>query len=187
MSNFYTEYAEFTTTTARYPVALEKPYLALGLVDETADELMSAFYNLDAPNMFLELGDGQWYACRLCGAFGFDFAEIVAAAKTARGEHRTLDLKSSIIELSRYAAKVAGRVKKHARDGDQWGEVQLADFRTILRFYLTRYVVLSFLVIDNIWKLDNHTGNYDDCLSANAKKLGHRLARGVIQGEGDFR
>lgn len=185
--SFYTEYSAFTASTARYPVTQEKPYLALGLADETADELLSAFQRCSTVDMFLELGDAQWYACRLCFAFGFDFAQVVADAKVARGEMPLLDLSEAILSLILTAGKVAGRVKKHARDAHTWDNIQEGDFEHVLYGHLVRFVAVSLLVIDGLWKRDPAIGNYDACLRANVSKLGGRLTRDTIHGDGDYR
>lgn len=184
----YDDYAAFTATTARYPAAIEKPYLALALADETADELLAAIMNNRMDDAFLELGDGQWYACRLCAAFGLSFAEIVHEAKLRRGHMGSLPcLDDTVLLAICYAGKVAGRVKKHARDGDTWDRGKTEQFLAALRGYLADYVWASMVLIDNLWKINPATGNYDACLQQNAAKLGGRLERGTLRGEGDYR
>lgn len=186
--SLYAEYSSFTAKTARYPHILEKPYLALGLCDEAADELLEAYFRNSNADMFLELGDGQWYACRLANAFDFEFAEIVNEAKSLYGTlPRSTSLIDAILRVTMYAGKVAGRVKKHARDSDTWGHEQHAALREKLRLYLVMYVAWSFAVLDGLWRRDPKIGNYDACLTANAAKLGGRLERGTLQGEGDYR
>lgn len=189
MSTLYFDYSSFTAKTARYPVILEKPYLALGLCDETSDELLTAYFVNSTRDMFLELGDGQWYACRLANAFDFEFSEIVVDAKRKYGElpHTAGNLIDAILRASMYAGKVAGRVKKHARDIDTWTQEQHLAVLAQIREYLVLYVAWSFAVIDGLWRRDPTLGNYDDCLIANVAKLGGRLERGTLRGEGDYR
>lgn len=183
----YTHYADFTATTARYPIDREKLYLALGLCDETADELLCAYQRGNATDMFLELGDSQWYACRLCYAFGLDFSKVVSDAKMAWGVLTPVELPAAVTELIKTAGKIAGRVKKHARDSDTWNDHTSVAFLETLRSYLVHHVAISFLVIDGLWKLDREIGNYDACLRANMAKLGGRVERGTLRGEGDYR
>lgn len=192
MNSLYSDYSEFTATTARYPWILEKPYLALGLCDETCDEFNRAMALGDAPAMFLELGDAQWYVCRLSSAFGFEFADIVASAKIVYGEktgavNRVLDELVVFDELVKTAGAIAGRVKKYERDRDTWNGHTLSDFNENLRVLLIRFVSLSMKMVDIIWKLDRTLGNYDSLLAQNMAKLSGRLERGTLRGEGDVR
>lgn len=187
----YADYSAFTATTARYPAILEKPYLALGLCDEICDEFNRAMEKGHAIDMFLELGDGQWYACRLSNAFGFEFDAIVASAKivydemTVSGNVGTVD--NPLYELVKTAGAIAGRVKKYERDRDTWNEHTFADFNEVLRVLLVRFVALSMKAVDVIWRMDHRVGNYDNLLAENVKKLGGRLERGTLRGEGDHR
>lgn len=186
-TNLYTGYLAFTDTVARYPTAFEKPYLALGLVDETCDELVTAINRSHMPDVFLELGDSQWYAARLCRVFGFDYAELIASAKTAYEGVGGYSLSTIGEALSITAGKIAGRVKKFLRDGERWDEATTANFRNVLRDYLVQFFVRSFVMLDLLWVVDSKLGNYDACLHANVAKLGGRLERGTIHGDGDHR
>ena len=185
MNSIYSDYSEFTATTARYPLTLEKPYLALGLCDEICDEFKRAVARGNAADMFLELGDGQWYVCRLANAFDFEFDAIVTQAKIVYGEARfegdTLD------EMVTACGAIAGRVKKYERDRDTWNEHTMFDFKEMLRVLLVRFVALSMKQIDAIWKLDRSLGNYDALLMRNQEKLSGRLQRDTLRGEGDVR
>jgi hypothetical protein len=183
--SFYAEYSAFTATTARYPRILEKSYLALGLCDEICDEFNRAMERAHATDMFLELGDGQWYACRLANAFDFEFAGVVASAKSVYGELGAVD--NPMYELVKTTGAIAGRVKKHERDSDTWNEHALLDFYETLYVLLVRFVALSMKTIDVIWRMDGSLGNYDACLRANMSKLSGRVERGTLRGEGDFR
>ena len=183
----YDDYSAFTDTVARYPVAVEKPYLALGLVDEAADELQRAFDSMDTTDMFLELGDAQWYACRLAKAYGFNFGDIVRDAKLSYCPSLPASLARSIRELGITSAGIAGRVKKDLRDSHTWSDEQKTQFTANLRGRLVTFVVQSFRVLDCIWTGNVAVGNYDDCLRSNVGKLGGRLARGTLHGDGDQR
>lgn len=185
--SLYDTYATFTDSTARYPVTLEKPYLALGLCDETADELRSAYRRGDLSDMFLELGDGQWYACRLAKAYGLSFDEIVNMAKGMRGSEVPRNLTDAITDLAVVAGKIAGRVKKEARDGMTWNARSRGEHRENIKSLLALYVVTSFVVLDNMWRLSRKTGNYDQLLERNRDKLASRLERDTLRGDGDHR
>lgn len=188
--DFYAEYSQFTATTARYPHILEKPYLALGLCDEICDEFNRAMERGHAVDMFLELGDGQWYACRLSNAFGFEFAHIVASAKIVYGEMTSAGVgtvDNPLYEMVKTAGAIAGRIKKFERDRETWNAHTMLDFNETIRVLLTRFVALSMKTVDVIWRIDSTLGNYDDCLRANVSKLGGRLQRGTLRGEGDHR
>lgn len=186
-TNLYTGYLAFTDTVARYPTAFEKPYLALGLCDETCDELVTAVNRGNFTDVFLELGDSQWYAARLCKVFGFDYAELIGTAKTVYKGVSGHVLSSITEALSITAGMIAGRVKKYLRDGERWNEEATTNFRNVLRDYLVRFFCLSFVMIDLLWVVDSKLGNYDACLHANVAKLGGRLERGTIHGDGDHR
>jgi hypothetical protein len=190
-TSFYADYSAFTATTARYPAILERPYLALGLCDEICDEFNRAMERGEANNMFLELGDGQWYACRLSNAFGFEFSEIVEHAKIVYGEMLQSGsvgtVQNPLYEIVKQCGAVAGRVKKYERDRETWNEHTLADFHEVLRVMLVRFVALSMMCIDVIWRIDQSVGNYDDCLRRNMDKLSGRLNRDTLRGEGDHR
>lgn len=183
----YDDYSAFTDTVARYPVAVEKPYLALGLVDEAADELQRAFDSMDATDMFLELGDAQWYACRIAKVYGFTFGDIVREAKIGYCPSVPTTLALSIRATGITAAGIAGRVKKDLRDSHTWSHEQQAKFLADLRARLITFVIQSFHVIDCIWTGNVLIGNYDACLRRNVEKLGGRLARGTLHGDGDQR
>lgn len=193
MSISYRSYSQFTASTARYPLNKEACYLALGLCDETCDELFSAYLRPRndrswATDLFLELGDAQWYLCRLCHAFEFDFSVVVSDAKVLYGRTPANDpLRERIANLGQMAGKIAGRVKKYERDGSGWNFHTMTDFREVLRGYLVQYVTRSFIVLDGIWRLDSTIGNYDACLQANMDKLSGRLDRGTLHGDGDHR
>lgn len=189
-TSLYADYSAFTAKTARYPHILEKPYLALGLCDEICDEFNRAMERGHATDMFLELGDGQWYACRLANAFDFEFAGIVASAKIVYGEMTTQGIgtvDNPLYEMVKTAGAIAGRIKKFERDRDTWNEHTMSDFHETIRVLLVRFVALSMKTVDVIWRIDSTLGNYDDCLLANTAKLGARLERGTLRGEGDHR
>lgn len=180
--NLYTDYLAFTDQVARYPVEMEKPYLALGICDETCDELQRAATPFD---IVLELGDGNWYAARLAQAFDMPYADIVAAAKVLyRHDGRSLDALRA--DLSKIAGKIAGRVKKFIRDSATWDETTLLQFHLTLRDYITSYVLTSMYAADRLWVPAAIKG-FDDILRENVKKLGGRWTRGTLQGEGDHR
>ena len=187
LTNLSNEYEAFTDTVARYPTAFELPYVALGLVDEAADELQRAFESMNNEALFLELGDAQWYLCRLCKVYGFTFDEIVREAKIAYcpSQNRTLALEVRDVGIT--AAGIAGRVKKDLRDRHTWNEEQSVAFRKNMRERLVAFVVQSYHVLDSIWHGNVLIGNYDSCLRKNVAKLGGRLARGTLHGDGDNR
>lgn len=187
VDQFYADYLVFTDTVARYPKEIEKLYLALGLCDETCDEFTRSLEHGHAFDMFLELGDAQWYAARLCQAFGYSFPALIQAAKMKRGTVGEGTLASVVTDLSMTAGAIAGRVKKEARDGHMWNAETRANFETVLRGMFVDFFVFSFVVIDRLWSRNAKIGNYDACLSENIKKLGGRLERGTLQGDGDHR
>lgn len=183
----YDDYSAFTDTTARYPVEVEKPYLALGLVDEAADEMQRAFDSLDNANLFLELGDAQWYACRLAKAYGIKFGDIVRDAKIGYAPTLVASLGKSVRACGVTAAGIAGRVKKDLRDSHTWDDEKRAQFLDNLRGRLVLFVIQCFRVLDCLWVDSAMAGNYDQCLLKNVEKLGGRLARGTLHGDGDAR
>jgi hypothetical protein len=187
LTQLYNEYSDFTDTVARYPTQYELPYVALGLVDEAADELQRAFDAMDNEALFLELGDAQWYACRLCKVYGFKFNDIVCEAKVAYcpSQNRSLGIEVRAVGIT--AAGIAGRVKKDLRDSHAWAIEQRLAFNKNMRERLVTFVVQSYHVLDSIWHGNVLIGNYDSCLRKNVEKLGGRLARGTLHGDGDER
>lgn len=181
--NFYGDYLVFTDSVAKYPPDIEKAYLALGLCDETCDELQRA----DAANVHKELGDGNWYAARLAKSFDFDYVELIAEAKR-RYRGNTYDMPALLVTISRTAAGIAGRIKKFLRDSHEWNDEKMGLFRVDLRERLISYYLLSMLMCDALWHSGARTVySFDDMLRSNALKLGARLANGTIHGDGDDR
>jgi len=188
--SFYADYSTFCASTAKYPLEVENPYLALGLCSEAAE--LSLAYRTDLRSnykeFFKELGDCQWYLCRMANAYGFEFGQLVQDAKVdyAPAMHETLP--STVDALIRESGLIAGRIKKQLRDGHLWNGEQREDFSHLLRGHMIRVLVHTLVIIDRLWRVtDGRCGNYDALLQANIDKLQGRVERGTIQGDGDNR
>lgn len=171
-------YAAFTERTAIYPKEVEVEYLALGLCSEVA-ELTELFNNgnpILQSDVIKELGDSQWYACRLANAYSIPFVAVYADAveiKTASGP-----VFDRLVILS---GLIAGDIKKQIRDGKDWTGEEREECRQKVRLKLVKFVRAS-IEASTLLSLD-----YEELLQTNVDKLRSRQERGVLGGSGDNR
>lgn len=189
--SFYSAYSSFCASTAKYPLEVENPYLALGLCSEAAElqgALVALYGGLGYNEFFKELGDCQWYLCRMANAYGFEYGQLVSDAKMDYGRVMHEPFPKAIEELTRQSGLIAGRIKKQLRDGHLWNGEQREEFRYLLRGHMLQVLVQTFVTLDRLWRVSGgKSGNFDALLQANIDKLRGREERGTLQGDGDSR
>ena len=171
-------YAAFTERTAIYPKEVEVEYLALGLCSEVAEltELFNQGSEISQSGIIKELGDSQWYACRLAGAYNLSFTNIYLDAVAI--EERTGAIFDNLVILS---GLIAGDIKKQIRDGKNWTGEEREECRQKVRDKLTKFVRAS-IDASTLLRID-----YYELLQTNVDKLRSRQERGVLGGSGDNR
>jgi NTP pyrophosphatase (non-canonical NTP hydrolase) len=173
--NLFDQFAEWTDTTAQYPVTApqgycsEPSYLALGIADE-AGELADS---MPGEERLKEAGDVLWYCSRYATkVLGIPFSVIVEEAKEK-------------VEPSRNAIKHAGIIcgveKKRIRDGHAWDDDKRNEKHLNARSALIR--VVSWVM----WELASCDYYIEQAINANMAKLTGRLEAGTIHGDGDNR
>ena len=174
--NLYDQYADWTDTTAKYPVTApagycsEPSYLALGIADESG-ELSIAMPGTDR---LKEGGDVLWYAARYAKCvLGVPFSEVVEAACNI--------LPHQCKYITTHLGIICGVEKKRIRDGHLWDEKKKAEKKGAAWGALVNVVG---------WvRLELMAANYtlEDAIDANMGKLEARAAAGTLQGDGDNR
>lgn len=164
----FSEYTDFTDTTAVYPdPATDLTYPTLGLVDEVAE-----LYTATEPNIIKELGDVCYYLARLNRAMNLNLVSVID-----QNNKKANLLEQELVELLVVdAGYVAGRVKKYIR-GD-YNRYQLCTA-------VYPYIVGMISTVDAVAKLRNLTA--EDVMQINKDKLTSRKERGVLKGDGDNR
>lgn len=179
----FTEYCEFTRTTAIYPGALEGglpelAYLSLGLAGEAGEiaEKMSKVWSGDATPIEAEMGDVYWYLVRLTDALQANPVRLDAYAKIPAIEGLTWTrLTRCALLLSANAGEIANKVKKLMRDGDSVGRRE-----KIVDLLPSVYGIMSMMA-------DELKVSQFAILAANKAKLTSRKERGKLSGDGDNR
>ncbi len=184
-NNLYTEYSAFTATTAQYPQEQACAYLSLGLVEETYEIAEAS----DPNTRFYEIGDAQWYVCRLGSELSISFYDLVSRAKKSYDidERTIVSSRGAAACLQTVAAKIAGKVKKFIRDGGTWEACRRAMFKLEIEELLTTYVRYTLYLLDDLWHISARFSSYNDVLRTNMEKLRSRLERGTIRGSGNDR
>lgn len=202
-------YAEFTSTTAKYPTTLSTVavtagvlYVALGIGNEVGElaelfdeEAVKPDYRHERyAKAWKELGDVQWYVARMCeeqaGLPPFAIMVRNAATRLADAHYREarisgFDLQSA---LCTHAGIVQGVVKKAMRDGMQWDEAKAAAKLEEMRVALQQMVNVSYEFAERTAPLvECGTGGYVALLKGNRDKLADRKERGVLHGDGGER
>lgn len=171
MRYIFDDYAKWTDNVAQYPVTAEPYYLALGIADELG-ELLSA----PADKQLDEAGDVLWYCARYAvKVLGANFSAVVDDA---------LKLPEPVADPFVAAGTICGIEKKRIRDGANWnmaklGEKQEAAYKALVN--LVQFV--GWMLYDS--SSNGHT--LADAVQANIAKLGARLDKGTIKGDGDNR
>lgn len=168
--SLYNDYEQMCKETAIYPMEVEAPYLALGLCSEAA-ELEDVD---DFGDYAKELGDCQWYMCRLANHYGFKWNDIVVSASVVARTYNNADLTFE-------AGMIAGYIKKALRDGSKWTGEEREDHRQKI------YTRIHSCVNISISLASENGFTYDNILQANVDKLRSRQQRGTLQGSGDNR
>lgn len=189
----YSEYANFTVSTAIYPSQVAAPYLALGLCSEAAECIELLFARKSNPiaighELGGETGDIQWYVARLAATYNLSFDALVQRAKRRYVQGNMLDLHSTLDGVTMHAGLIAGKVKKQLRDGASWTGEQREEARRYIEDQLVNIVMLSMRVCD--WLYAHHNAeysSYDKLLQMNRKKLESRQRRGALSGDGNNR
>ena len=202
-------YAEFTVSTAKYPTDIAQLagnvsagllYTAIGLANEVGEvaELFDREALTDANRSerygkaWKELGDVQWYAARICD----EMPELPSFQSYVQRAYKSIIDNPSELRLSGYdvqsglcaaAGLVLGVVKKMMRDGSTWNETKRAAKLDEMRFHLQALVNVSVEFAERTGPLVGFEGGYAKLLDANVRKLGSRLERGTLQGDGDQR
>ena len=168
------EYREMCRVTAIYPEELAVPYLVLGLCSESVELIDSAHNSSEAGEMeqIKELGDCQWYVCRLAEHYGFDFALMANSTQPA----------DDAVDLVRIPGLLANYAKKQIRDGSKWTGEEREEARQKIRELLVKFVSCS-----RTYARDHLSTDYANILQANYNKLMSRKNRGVLTGSGDNR
>lgn len=178
--NLFDSYANWTDTTAKYPVTApqgycsEPSYLALGIADE-AGELAESMPNEER---LKEGGDVLWYASRYATkVLGVNFSAVVADAKKAQANFDAKPHRNAIL----YTGIICGVEKKRIRDGSRWNSEVRAEKMA------NAYAALVNVVAWVEWELAAVNYSLEDAVNANMGKLTKRLEAGTIHGDGDNR
>lgn len=176
--NLFNEYELMCAKTAIYPEEVAAPYLALGLCSEAAELNFATNHEFDK-----ELGDCQWYICRLANQYNYNFNDIVVDASyiTSTLYDATVELDYFVQKLSTEAGIIAGYVKKQLRDGKNWTGEEREEYRRKIKSALVKCVSVS-IYLARVRKV-----GYDTILKKNSEKLLSRQARGKLSGSGDNR
>lgn len=173
--NLFDEYANWTDTTAKYPVTApqgycsEPSYLALGIADE-AGELAES---MPGEERLKEGGDVLWYAARYATkVLGVNFSAVVADAISRVNPARHITLHVGIL---------CGVEKKRIRDGSRWTNEVRAEKAA------NAYAALVNVVAWVLWELSAAGYTLEEAVNANMGKLTKRLEAGTIHGDGDNR
>lgn len=157
--------------TAVYPEEVAAPYLALGFCSEAAELTQAGF-----TEVIKELGDCQWYMCRLASQYGYDFTDLAEEGRHVASNQGTQ------YSLSQIAGLIAGHIKKQIRDGKDWTGEQREEVRREIQTLIIHGIAESIRIAYST----NQT-SYLEVLSINSNKLISRLERGTLKGSGDNR
>jgi hypothetical protein len=187
----FEQYEAFCTSTAVYKPDIAETYLCLGLAGETGELLdILLGYRGDVNHLMLELGDSQWYAARLCTGYRFDFAKMCEAADERRreGNHEPSGSpKESGANMACMAGRIADKVKKRLRDGDNWSAGDLNRFLNEVREFLILFLAHSMELVSVVNARYGTAYSYHRVLTMNRDKLQSRKERGTLHGSGDHR
>lgn len=173
--NVFDDYANWTDTTAKYPVTApqgyssEPSYLALGIADE-AGELTES---MPGEERLKEGGDVLWYAARYATkVLGVNFSAVVADSALRTNPARNIAV---------YTGIICGVEKKRIRDGSRWNNDVKAE--KTANAYAALVKVVAFVE----WEMSACGYTLEDAINRNMGKLTARLEAGTIHGDGDNR
>lgn len=181
---YFDDYQEWTKTTAVFPGNFALNYLSLGVCDEASELLEKTVSSTgemvypEKASAIAECGDVLWYLAQLLGTLGIKLGDVHGSVK---GNDFAASFSGTCIGISICAGKIAGRVKKRIRDGEQWTENQrvsneLDIFNNAARILGGLNAFARALGCDLI-----------DVAEANKTKLDDRKKRKALHGEGDNR
>lgn len=183
MHKIFEDYQRFTKTTAVYPDKHTKVYLTLGMCDEAGELLEKVawvgpkFSARSKAEVLAEAGDVLWYIARFTDEQGICLGHLY--------DTRTYDgpatLEGAAMVVSIELARIAGRVKKELRDGDNWTDEQRSKAELTIMLALRNTMGALDAMVRGL------TETLADVAAANQAKLSDRRDRGVIKGDGDHR
>lgn len=176
--NVYDSYVKMTEDTAAYPRDNELAYLALGACGEAAEfaqKMTNAAPVMPAIEIAKELGDLQWYLCRLTLYYKAPWNRICEVFPQESYHH------SMAQELTTTIGQIAEIAKKTLRDGPKWSPEKHDEQRNKALDSIAHAVQISRSIASYLYF------TYEDVLKLNTDKLLDRKERNVLHGSGDNR